>query len=92
MEEKKKIDVNLNIDMNELAGRFSNVFQVGTFGTESRLDCVYVDKASATDGNPAIGKVVARISMTTDSLIELRELLDRHIDGLFGDKEADDGE
>lgn len=84
MEENNQINANLGIDMGNFEGCFSNMFQVSTYGSESRLDCVFLDKTSITEQGEAMGKVVARVNMTTDSLIELRNLLDRHLDGLLG--------
>ena len=85
MGDKQKLNVNLGLNMDDFEGRYANVFQVATFGPEARLDCVYIDKASASETGECVGKVVARINMTTQSLIELRDLLDTHVGSAVGD-------
>lgn len=77
-----ELNVNLGMDMADFGGVFANVFQVFTDGEESRIDCVYVDKTSRDEQGSVTGKVVSRITMTTSSLIALRNLLDSHLAGM----------
>lgn len=77
---EKQPTLSLGMDMAYFEGVFANMFIVSSSGQEARLDCVYVDKVGT---NPETGetpaKIVARVNMTTDSLVELRNALDEHI-------------
>lgn len=87
MDSNAQINVVLNIDAGMFGGCYANMFQISTTGSESKLDCVYIDKTTIDGGSDAIGKIVARVNMTTESLIELRALLDRHLNGVFANGE-----
>lgn len=74
------LNVSITLSMDDFEGTTANMFQVFSNGPESRLDCVYVDFTQKNEEtNEAPGKVVARINMSTGRLIELRDLLNRHI-------------
>ena len=84
MEEKDKTNITIASDMSNLEGVTAHMFQVTSNQShESRIDFIYVDQlATSLGADSAPAKVVARVNMTTERLLELRKLLDDHIDGM----------
>lgn len=79
----QELNINLGMNMDEFEGKTVHLFQVFSSGMETKLDCIYVDFSSATASvNEIPGKVVARLNMSTDRLVELRDLLNNHIENI----------
>lgn len=73
--------VNFEADINDRKGRFANFFSISTKERVAILDCFLVDTVfEMEDGSEEQhGILETRVLMDIDSLIQLRNMLDRHI-------------
>lgn len=82
---EQQINVVINADMTAFGGSFANGFEMYSNGNESRIDFIYADLAHMNpETMEAPAKIAARVIMTTDKMIELRDQLDRHIQSNTG--------
>ncbi len=78
--EESKPNIAVGVDMSEFEGTYANSFSAYTNGMESRLDCIYIDLSSLSpECQDAQGKLVARVNMTTEQMVQLRDMLNEHI-------------
>lgn len=79
-EEKKEIQIQVNIPEDKKTGNYSNLFTVtSTQGKEVIIDFVFVHPNDRTQDNKQLATVVSRIIMSTDSAIALKMLLESQL-------------
>lgn len=93
MTERKPVSFEMKADDSLRRGAYTNIAEVRSMSKESILSFFFADEAEETDDEVKMsGTMVARVVMTHETLIELRDLLDRHIEGNFGASGDGDGE
>lgn len=89
MEDKeKRVGISISASPEARKGSYANLASVRTSKKENVLDFFFVDSEVEGEegGRELVGVLQARIIMTDDSLIELKRMLDAHVEKNF--KEA----
>ena len=93
MAEGKPVSFVMKADDSLRKGVYANIVEVKSMSKESIVSFFFADEAEEADDEVRMsGTMVARVVMAHDTLIELRDLLNRHIEGNFRKPGDDDGE
>lgn len=93
MAEGKPASFVMKADDSLRKGVYANIAEVRSMNKESIVSFFFADEAEETDDEVRMsGTMVARVIMTHDTLIELRDLLNRHTESNFRKPGDDDGE
>lgn len=78
---ERQITLSVNMNVADFGGVFSNGFEVFSAENEARVDFLYIDFAHINQETmEAPATIVSRVSMTAEKMLELRDILNRHID------------
>lgn len=92
MDEGKPVSFVMKADDSLRKGAYANIAEVRSMNKESIVSFFFADEMEETDDEVRMsGTMVARVIVTHDTLIELRDLLNRHIESNFG-ASGDDNE
>lgn len=82
MPKGKELIVNVDEDM--FGGVYANYFRVSSYGQETVLDFVYIDRTNP-DADELQAKVVARINMTTQSLAGFNDMIGGYVNEVLNE-------
>ena len=93
MAEGKPVSFVMKADESLRKGAYANLVEVKSMSKESIMSFFFADEAEESEEEVKMsGTMVARVVMTHDTLLELRDLLNKHIEDNFGATGDRDGE